>query len=136
MNCGDSRCVLCRNGTCVELNVTHNTQNVNEVKRIVDAGGVIIHNRVMGVLQVTRSLGDIEYKSLKEDSWKTTFSGELVSSFPDICKEYRMPDVRLDCQHYICRTSLSLWGVMSCSMLFLHKHVSTSFVGSYLRTTI
>lgn len=101
MNCGDSRCVLCRNGTCVELNVTHNTQNVNEVKRIVDAGGTIIHNRVMGVLQVTRSLGDIEYKSLKEDSWKTTFSDDLVSSFPDICKEYRMPDVCIGCYYYL-----------------------------------
>lgn len=107
--------MLCRNGTCVELNVTHNTQNVNEVKRIVDAGGIIIHNRVMGVLQVTRSLGDIEYKSLKEDSWKTTFSDDLVSSFPDICKEYRMPDVCFDAI-ITCRTSLSSWGVMGCSM--------------------
>lgn len=73
--------------------MTHNTQNANEVKRIIDAGGIIIHNRIMGVLQVSRSLGDIEYKLLKEDSWKSTFNADLVSSVPDICKEYRMPDV-------------------------------------------
>lgn len=115
--------------------MTHNTQNMNEVKRIVDAGGVIIHNRVMGVLQVTRSLGDIEYKSLKEESWKTTFSDDLVSSFPDICKEYRMPDVCFN-NDLTSRMSLSSLAAMACSMLFLHEPVSTLFVDSCSLTMI
>ena len=38
-NCGDSRSVLCRNGTCVELNVCHNTSNGKEVQRVKEIGG-------------------------------------------------------------------------------------------------
>ena len=38
-NCGDSRAVLCRNGTSIELNVCHDTSNTNEINRIVKAGG-------------------------------------------------------------------------------------------------
>lgn len=38
-NCGDSRAVLCRNGTSIELNVCHNTSNPTEVARIMEAGG-------------------------------------------------------------------------------------------------
>lgn len=102
VNCGDSRSVLCRNGTCVELSVTHNTRNANEIQRIIDAGGQIVHNRVMGIMQVTRSLGDIEYKTMKEYYWKNEFKDDLISSVPDICKEHRMPDVRLSfCNHFI-----------------------------------
>lgn len=39
-NCGDSRAVLCRNGTSIELNVCHNTSNPTEVDRILEAGGL------------------------------------------------------------------------------------------------
>ena len=49
----------------------------------------------MGIMQVTRSLGDIEYKTMKEYYWKNEFKDDLISSVPDICKEHRMPDVRL-----------------------------------------
>ena len=38
-NCGDSRAVLCRNGTSIELNVCHDTSNTNEINRIIQAGG-------------------------------------------------------------------------------------------------
>lgn len=83
-NCGDSRAILCRNGTSIELNICHNTANSNEVKRILEAGGYeevfnkimnrrIFNNRIMGVMQVTRSLGDIEYKTMKEYYWKMDF---------------------------------------------------------------
>ena len=33
----------------------------------------IFNNRIMGVMQVTRSLGDIEYKTMKEYYWKMDF---------------------------------------------------------------
>ena len=82
-NCGDSRAVLCRNGTSIELNVCHNTSNPTEVNRIREAGGysiayfiesrMIFNDRIMGIMQVTRSLGDIEYKTMKEYYWKMEF---------------------------------------------------------------
>lgn len=75
------------------------------MKRVVDAGGwswewtvrcrQIINGRVMGIMQVTRSLGDIEYKTMKEYYWKSEFKEDLISSFPDICKEHRMPNAGL-----------------------------------------
>ena len=55
----------------------------------------IINGRVMGIMQVTRSLGDIEYKTMKEYYWKSAFKEDLISSLPDICKEHRMPNVGL-----------------------------------------
>lgn len=66
------------------MNICHNTANSNEVKRILEAGGYeevfnkimnrrIFNNRIMGVMQVTRSLGDIEYKTMKEYYWKMDF---------------------------------------------------------------
>ena len=33
----------------------------------------IMNDRVMGIMQITRSLGDIEYKSMKEYYWKMEF---------------------------------------------------------------
>ena len=90
-NCGDSRAVLCRNGTSIELNICHNTANPNEVKRILEAGGFplmpdlmyrrIFNNRIMGVMQVTRSLGDIEYKTMKEYYWKMDFKVWCLDGF-------------------------------------------------------
>ena len=47
----------------------------------------------MGIMQITRSLGDIEYKTMKEYYWKTEFQDDLITSIPDICKEHRMCDV-------------------------------------------
>ena len=102
-NCGDSRSVLCRNGTCIELNVCHNVNNEKEVQRIKDAGGCksleflncryIMTDRVMGIMQVTRSIGDIEYKTMKEYYWHSEFKADLITSVPDICKEHRMRGV-------------------------------------------
>ena len=48
----------------------------------------------MGIMQITRSLGDIEYKTMKEHYWNAEFQDDLIISIPDICKEHRMRDVR------------------------------------------
>ena len=54
----------------------------------------IVNGRVMGIMQITRSLGDIEYKTMKEHYWNAEFQDDLIISIPDICKEHRMRDVR------------------------------------------
>lgn len=63
-NVGDARIVLCRNGKALRLSYDHKGSDENEGKRIASAGGLILNNRVNGVLAVTRALGDAYMKDL------------------------------------------------------------------------
>ncbi|KAK0554411.1 mgpp2cl-1, protein phosphatase 2C-like protein 1 [Tilletia horrida] len=61
-NAGDARAVLCRGGKAIRLTYDHKGSDAQETKRIQDAGGFVMNNRVNGVLAVTRSLGDSSMK--------------------------------------------------------------------------
>jgi len=63
-NVGDARIVLCRQGKALRLSYDHKGSDENEGKRIANAGGLILNNRVNGVLAVTRALGDTYMKDL------------------------------------------------------------------------
>ena len=63
-NVGDARIVLCRNGRALRLSYDHKGSDENEGKRVANAGGLILNNRVNGVLAVTRALGDSYMKNL------------------------------------------------------------------------
>lgn len=68
-NAGDSRTVLARSSgskMCEELSFDHKPDNDDEKKRILAAGGFVEENRVNGSLNLSRSMGDFEYKS-KDD---------------------------------------------------------------------
>ncbi len=46
-NAGDSRCVAClHNGSARDLSIDHKPDNVEEKKRIEEAGGFVEENRV------------------------------------------------------------------------------------------
>jgi protein phosphatase PTC1 len=61
---GDARIILCRNGKALRLSYDHKGSDENEGKRVTNAGGLILNNRVNGVLAVTRALGDAYMKDL------------------------------------------------------------------------
>ncbi|KAF9637579.1 Protein phosphatase 2C manganese/magnesium aspartate binding site [Lasiodiplodia theobromae] len=63
-NVGDARIVLCRKGRALRLSYDHKGSDENEGRRIANAGGLILNNRVNGVLAVTRALGDAYMKDL------------------------------------------------------------------------
>ncbi|KAI9815860.1 MAG: Protein phosphatase 2C 1 [Phylliscum demangeonii] len=63
-NVGDARIVLCRGGKALRLSYDHKGSDENEGKRVANAGGLILNNRVNGVLAVTRALGDTYMKDL------------------------------------------------------------------------
>lgn len=63
-NVGDARIILCRNGKALRLSYDHKGSDENEGRRITNAGGLILNNRVNGVLAVTRALGDTYMKDL------------------------------------------------------------------------
>lgn len=66
-NAGDSRCVLAvKKGdqyTAVDLSIDHKPELPEERQRIEKAGGFVEDNRVKGILALSRSLGDLEYKT-------------------------------------------------------------------------
>lgn len=63
-NVGDARIILCRSGKALRLSYDHKGSDELEGKRIANAGGLILNNRVNGVLAVTRALGDSYMKDL------------------------------------------------------------------------
>lgn len=57
-NVGDARAVLCRGGRSVRLTYDHKGSDTQEAKRITDAGGFVLNNRVNGELALTSIWGD------------------------------------------------------------------------------
>ena len=87
-NCGDSRALLCRNGEAKLCTTDHKPIVPSEKKRIQDAGGTVIFQRINGSLAVSRALGDFEYKCVVGKGE----TEQLVSPEPDIYVEERKPD--------------------------------------------
>jgi serine/threonine protein phosphatase PrpC len=79
-NAGDSRCVLSVDGHAVEMSVDHKPDNTGEKARIERAGGFVEENRVKGVLNLSRSMGDLEYK---QDS-SISVENQMITVVPEI----------------------------------------------------
>ena len=72
-NAGDSRTIIARSGQgnlMANLSEDHKPENEFEKKRIMAAGGFVEENRVNGSLNLSRSIGDFEYKSNTAKDWK------------------------------------------------------------------
>lgn len=81
-NCGDSRAVLCRGGSAIELSQDHKPDLPDERARIEQAGGWVQSGsvpRVNGDLSLSRALGDLEYKDAKLPP-----ENHIVSAVPEI----------------------------------------------------
>jgi protein phosphatase 1G len=87
-NAGDSRSVLSRNGQAVPLSEDHKPNCPGERQRIAKAGGTversqygtIVQYRVNGNLNLSRSIGDLEYK--KNPSLMP--NEQMICSTPDV----------------------------------------------------
>lgn len=78
-NAGDSRSVLCRDGKAVALSEDHKPESPIEEARIKKAGGVITMGRVNGGLNLTRSMGDFDYKRKP-----LPYDEQMITCKPDI----------------------------------------------------
>eukprot|EP00831_Metopus_contortus_P040472 TRINITY_DN3170_c0_g1_i6.p1 TRINITY_DN3170_c0_g1~~TRINITY_DN3170_c0_g1_i6.p1 ORF type:complete len:254 (+),score=59.03 TRINITY_DN3170_c0_g1_i6:79-840(+) len=65
-NSGDSRSVLAVSKLAIELTIDHKPDNPKEKERIEKAGGSVIDGRVERNLNLSRSLGDLQYKKRKD----------------------------------------------------------------------
>lgn len=80
-NAGDSRCVAAdKRRQAIELSKDHKPDNPEEKKRIEEAGGFVEDNRVKGILNLSRSLGDMEYKTDRSIPAKN----QMIIAFPDV----------------------------------------------------
>mmetsp|Transcript_31070 Transcript_31070/g.60993 ORF Transcript_31070/g.60993 Transcript_31070/m.60993 type:complete len:498 (+) Transcript_31070:3-1496(+) len=89
-NAGDSRAVLCRAGLAVALSDDHKPNDPTERKRIEAAGGYVENcgpgqYRVNGNLNLSRALGDLEYKK----DGKLGPEKQIISATPDVRVEFR-----------------------------------------------
>jgi serine/threonine protein phosphatase PrpC len=79
-NAGDSRCVLAEEGKAVEMSHDHKPDLQGERTRILRAGGHVEDGRVMGNINLSRSIGDMEYKrnpALPPEE-------QMITAFPDV----------------------------------------------------
>jgi protein phosphatase 1G len=88
-NSGDSRSVLCRQNGLedgkpkyenFDMSVDHKPDNTEEKRRIEKAGGFVSDGRVNGNLNLSRALGDLEYK--RDDKLKS--HEQLIIAVPDV----------------------------------------------------
>jgi len=81
-NCGDSRCVLSRDFQAIEMSVDHKPTTTEEYDRISKAGGFVANGRVMGDLNLSRAIGDMQYKQNQSMSQQL----QMITADPEIKK--------------------------------------------------
>ena len=79
-NTGDSRCVISRKGIAEPLTLDHKPVLLEEAERIMKAGGFVRDNRVNGALNVSRTIGDLDFKKNAE----LPHTHQMVVATPDI----------------------------------------------------
>ena len=103
-NAGDSRSILWSNKRVIALSEDHKPENENERNRINHAGGFIIEGRVNGNLNLSRAIGDLEYK--KNPGLKA--NEQLISAEPDIVSR----DLTND-DHFIVMGCDGVWEILT-----------------------
>ena len=80
-NAGDSRCVLSRGGKAIDLSQDHKPNLPEETDRILKAGGTISSDgRVMGNLNLSRCIGDLQFKNNESIPQKD----QMITAYPGI----------------------------------------------------
>lgn len=88
-NAGDSRSVLCKNGVAYPMSIDHKPDLDTEKNRIYKADGWVSEGRVKGNLNLSRSLGDLEYKQNK----RLPPEDQMITANPDVVVESLSSDV-------------------------------------------
>ena len=79
-NAGDSRAVICKNGIGYQMSHDHKPDSAKEKNRIYKSGGWVSEGRIKGNLNLSRSLGDFEYKLNNDISAKD----QMITAYPEI----------------------------------------------------
>ena len=79
-NAGDSRAVICKKGVAYQMSHDHKPDSAKEKNRIYKSGGWVSEGRIKGNLNLSRSLGDFEYKQNK----KLSAQYQMITAYPEI----------------------------------------------------
>lgn len=79
-NAGDSRCMIVSKGDVVPLTEDHKPDNKPEKDRIEKAGGEVYEGRINGRLNLSRAIGDLEFK----DNIQLQAHEQLVIALPEV----------------------------------------------------
>lgn len=104
-NAGDSRSMLIKGSTCLALSEDHKPDLPNEKKRIEKAKGFVDDNRVNGSLNLSRSIGDFDFKRNKE----LKYDEQMVIAVPDVKVESISSDT-----NFVLIACDGVWDVLSC----------------------
>jgi protein phosphatase 1G len=88
-NAGDSRSVVCKNGVAFAMSIDHKPDLEIEKNRIYKADGWVSEGRVKGNLNLSRSLGDLEYKQNK----KLPPEEQMITANPDVVVDNLTPEI-------------------------------------------
>ncbi|KAG4197980.1 hypothetical protein ERO13_A05G060300v2 [Gossypium hirsutum] len=115
-NAGDSRCVISRKGQAYNLSRDHKPDLEAEKERILKAGGFIHAGRVNGSLNLSRAIGDMEFKKNK----LLPAEKQTVSANPDINTVELCDD-----DDFLVLACDGIWDCMSSQMLvdFIHEQL-------------
>jgi len=88
-NAGDSRVILCKKGVAYRMSIDHKPELELEKNRIQKASGwVNSYGRINGNLNLSRCLGDLEYKQNK----KLPPQEQIITAYPDVIEEKMSKD--------------------------------------------
>ena len=82
-NAGDSRVVLCKKGIAYPMSIDHKPELETEKNRIIKAEGWVSEGRIKGNLNLSRSLGDLEYKQ----NVALSAEEQMITANPEILEE-------------------------------------------------
>lgn len=88
-NSGDSRSIICKSGVAYPMSIDHKPDLDIEKARIYKAGGWVEEGRINGNLNLSRCLGDLEYKQNKD----ITPAEQIITANPDVVVENLSSDV-------------------------------------------
>lgn len=89
-NAGDSRIVISKKKVAYPMTVDHKPDLDTERNRIYKADGFVTEGRVKGNLNLSRSLGDLEFKQNK----KLKPEDQMITAYPDVVEE-NLKDIEL-----------------------------------------
>lgn len=118
-NAGDSRCVLAKKGKAIEMSIDHKPDLSYEKERITRAGGVVEEGRVMGNLNLSRSIGDLEYKKNPE----LPPEDQMITAFPEVKRE------RIDADtDFMVLACDGIWDILTCQECvdFIYSRLASS----------